>query len=300
MRRVFTIILIIISVALGGWGGYVFAVSPLMSSLALVWRIVIYVAGVGVAWCLSIMLHEFGHAFFGFFCCFFVRINKPRLFQPAASCGVSPFGGGHMRLRMFFLTIGGLVFNFVLLVLSVLGMVFNEIVYFVPFLPVSVYLFVLNAIPSDFALGKNDGLMCWELLKNKPSSQVLCAVLTAQGIINEGTAMKDLDENILLNVPVIREDDYAFFLLTSMRVEYYEAVGDTEKVAFYINRLQELKEYFPDKADYIDKLVQKNKAESKDGEECKEETAQKDAPQQEETKQNVEVAEQKETEQNQE
>jgi hypothetical protein len=112
--------------------------------------------------------------------------------------------------------------------------------------------------------------------------------------------MKDLDENILLNVPVIREDDYAFFLLTNMRVEYYEAVGNTEKVTFYINRLQELKEYFPDKADYIDKLVQKNKPECKDGEESKDKTAQKDEVGQEETEQNDEVAGQNETEQNQE
>jgi hypothetical protein len=180
----------------------------------------------------------------------------------------------------------------------VLGLFIEGIVYFVPFLPISVYLIAINIVPEEYAVGKTDGLMCWELLTNKPAAQVLSAVLKAQGLINAGTAMKDLDENILLNVPVIREDDYAFFMLTAMREEYYEAVGDTEKVTFYVNRLQDLKEYFPNKAGFIDKLAQKNKSACQDEIESKDETAPKDEVLgQEETEQNV-VAEQEETEQN--
>lgn len=113
-------------------------------------------------------------------------------------------------------------------------------------LPYSAFSFLYNALPVEYAGGKNDGLVLKELIKCDDSARVMLAVLKVQGMINAGTSLKDVDKSLLFDLPQLPEDDVNFIVLTELRYEYFKAFGDEEEAAKYLERYEEIKEYLPE------------------------------------------------------
>ena len=103
-----------------------------------------------------------------------------------------------------------------------------------------------NALPADYASGKTDGLVLTELISLDDSSRVMLAVLKVQGLINEGTSLKDVDKSLIFDLPQLPEDDINFIVLTQLRYEYFSAVGNVEEAAKYLTRYEEIKQYLPE------------------------------------------------------
>ena len=104
----------------------------------------------------------------------------------------------------------------------------------------------MNAAPVEYRSGKTDGLVLCELIALSDSARVMLAVLRVQGLLNEGTALKDIDKSLLFGLPQLPEDDINFIVLTQLRYEYFSAVGDEEQAKAYLGRYNELKQYLPE------------------------------------------------------
>lgn len=205
---------------------------------------VLYIILMAVSFPLISLIHEAGHIFFGAM----VKIKAVPDFGKKifgwSSCKIIPKTDRNLKHRIAFTASGGLVLNALTVILGVIslcGVLPAEIA--VCILPSSFYLFAFNALPLHTEDGKTDGLVVWEFLKETDSAKVALAVLTVQTQVLCGKKIEDIDENILLNVPVIREDDPAFISLTQLRYEYYSSKGDTDKAERYKERFEQLKEY---------------------------------------------------------
>lgn len=206
------------------------------------WAIAVCAATV-IALPVSSLLHELGHMLFGVICGI-KAVPQFKLFG-SSSCKLIPKTDKKLRARIFFTAIGGLVVNLLTVALSVLAIT-------LPFMPLwlsvlapsSLYLFLLNDMPVEFASGKTDGLICNEVLNNTDSAKVMLAVLTVQAQILKGKPIAEIDEKLLFGVPQIREDDAAFIALTELRYEYCAVLGETEKAEKYRLRYERLKEEY--------------------------------------------------------
>ena len=110
--------------------------------------------------------------------------------------------------------------------------------------PSNVYLLILNIIPAWFNSGKTDGLVCNDLLNNTDTAKVTLAVLTVQARVLNGKSIEEASENLLSDLPQIREDDPAFISFAELRYEYFKAKGEEEKAELWKNRFEELKKEY--------------------------------------------------------
>lgn len=193
---------------------------------------------------LSSLLHELGHMLFGAL----VKISAVpkftswRKFLDAMSCTIKPKTDKNLKFRMIFTTVGGLFVNLIFIVLGVVALCVPAVpTYLCAFLPSSLYLFILNALPLYLHGGKTDGLIIYEIAKGEDAAKVLISVLTVQAQVLNGKSIEEVDENLLFVVPQIREDDPAFIALTELRYEYFNAKGETEKAQAYKTRFEQLK-----------------------------------------------------------
>ena len=196
---------------------------------------------------ISSLLHELGHMLFGAL----VKISAVpkftswRKFLDAMSCTIKPKTDKNLKFRIIFTTLGGLFVNFIFIVLGIVALCVPAVpTYLSAFLPSSLYLFILNALPLYLNGGKTDGLVIYELLRGDDEAKVLLAVLTVQAQVLKGKPIEEVDENLLFGVPQIREDDPAFIALTELRYEYLKAKGEAEKAQGYKSRFEELKKEY--------------------------------------------------------
>ncbi len=245
-KNIIFVLTIIFSLALAAACGYV-AVMESTPYIGVAWAVSIYITCVLLCWVLTPILHEGGHWLFGFMAGMYVKIANVGVFSSSVCCEISPKHSKNIKGRYILTALGGLIINALFLIGGVLILclpVFWAIkLCYVAFIPASFYLFAVNAAPFTYANGKTDGLTVAEAIQNDDSYLVMQAVLTAQGMVNEGVPLQQVDENLLLNVPQIAEDDPAFYALTQLRLQYYQAKNDEQKTAFYANRLQQLNEY---------------------------------------------------------
>ena len=110
--------------------------------------------------------------------------------------------------------------------------------------PSNVYLLILNIIPAWFNSGKTDGLVCNDLLNNTDTAKVTLAVLTVQARVLNGKSIEEASENLLSDLPQIREDDPAFISFAELKYEYFKAKGEEEKAELWKNRFEELKKEY--------------------------------------------------------
>ncbi|MCD8308310.1 MAG: hypothetical protein LUD19_00530 [Clostridia bacterium] len=204
------------------------------------WYLIAYIVLCLIFFPLSGYLHELGHAIFGAASGMKVGFIKTNMFSTSA-CTVSPKRGGNIKKRLITTCSGGLVINFILLLWGVIALCIPAVNNLFSFTaPASVYLFILNAIPAEYASGKTDMLVIKEAVKNEPTAQVLTAILDIQGELATGTNLADIAEERLINLPQLPDDDYNFAMLTSLRRDYYLAKGDRQTADIYYLRLRDL------------------------------------------------------------
>jgi hypothetical protein len=238
------VLIIALSVLLCAFCGYWFCISPTTEYLPLWGRIVIFVVLALDCYPLSIFLHEAAHGLCGKLNGMYVQMKGFDPFKPTAHTGISPFRQTHMPLRLALVTGAGMILNFILMVLGICGLIFPVMIWVTPVLAANFYLFVMNVVPTCWVGGKTDGLVLWELFTKTPQSQVLLAVMVIVAKLNSGTKIDELEESELMDLPQIAEDEFAFYVLTQLRQQYFEAVGDREKAVFYQNRVNDIKHYF--------------------------------------------------------
>lgn len=236
MKRFTVVISVVCALVFAGLLGYSY-----WKSYGL-WALAIY-AAMALALPFSSLTHELGHMLFGAIC----KIKAvPRLkIFGSSSCKLIPKTDKSLRARVFITALGGILINLLFIMLGVLAMWLNAVPdWLALFLPASVYLFLMNLMPVQFANGKTDGLICNNLLNKTDDSKVMLAVLTVQAQVLNGKPIEEVDENLLFNVPQIREDDAGFIALTELRYEYFAAKGEAEQAEKYKSRFEQLKKEY--------------------------------------------------------
>lgn len=226
-------------------GGYFFCTDAMFDGVELYVTIPVYIILVVLAAFADELVHEGAHLLVGLICLMGVKAPKIRLFK-SSSVEVFPYGSRHMRARMAVTAAAGLFFDFLLTVLGVLAIAAPSVpVFLCVVLPYALYTFIINVVPFEYKSGKTDGLVTWELITNKPTAQVLVAILKIQGLQHSGKLMRELDEGLFLDVPQLPEDDINFIILTQLRYEYYLAVGNDSEAYKYFLRYKDLVGYLP-------------------------------------------------------
>ena len=240
MKAAATVVCALLSLALAAVGGW------LVYSLG-VWFTVGYVALCAVFFPFALLIHEFGHILFGTLAGMKVALSRAGIFSPYTSCTVMPKKSSHIKARYTAALAGGLVLGALFCIAGAALLAVSGLAAFFSFvLPSSFYVFLLNALPLTYADGGTDMLAICRNLSDAPSAVVARRVLYIQGLLYEGTPLEEIDENLLFDVPQISEDEPEFIVLVSIRADYYKAVNDDKKAAFWSQRLEELMQYLPE------------------------------------------------------
>lgn len=247
MKKVIYYTTIILSLALAAVIGYFTAIqSESVSS-----TVILYIIAIVVCYELSLQSHECGHKFFGIFVGMDVKLKPNKLFSNSLGCEISPRHSTSIKPRFIVTAAGGLIVNLALLITGIVFCflpvdIFGEstavvVVILRALVPTSFYILAVNALPLEYESGKTDMLAIVQAVRGDDSWKVAEAVLTVQGMVYRGIPLKDVDEDLLLNVPQLPEDDSNFVILTELRYEYYKARGDRKKADFYKKRYEDIK-----------------------------------------------------------
>lgn len=245
LSTVITVVAAVLALALAAWGGYVFCTQVTIADAQLYALIPIYIILIVLGAFFDELVHEGAHFLVGAMLSMGVRLPKIRIFK-SSSIEVFPKGEKAMRLRFILTASAGLFFDLLIIVLGLIALLVPSVpAFFSLGLPYAFYSFVINAVPLEYGAGKTDGLAVIEAIANKPSAQVMFAILRVQGKVNGGLLLREVPESMLLDVPQIQEDDINFIMLTQLRCEYYEAKGDDSEAYKYFLRYKDLIRYLP-------------------------------------------------------
>ena len=245
LPTVITVVAAILAVVLAVWGGYVFCTQVTIADAQLYALIPIYVRLILLGAFISELVHEGAHFLVGAMLAMGVKVPKIRIFK-SSSVEMYPKGVKAMRLRFILTAAAGLFFDLLIIALGIIALTVPTVpAFFALGLPYAFYSFVINAVPLEYGAGKTDGLAVIEAIKNDDSTKVMFAVLKIQGMVNGGKLLREVPESMLLDVPQIQEDDINFIMLTQLRCEYYEAVGNDSEAYKYFLRYKEIIRYLP-------------------------------------------------------
>ena len=251
-NTVITAVAAVIAVVLAVIGGIMFCTDASFANVELYALIPIYIILVIFGAFADDLIHEGAHLLVGLICLMGVKPPKIRIFK-SSSVDVFPYGSRHMRARMIATASAGLAFDFLLMTLGIISLAVPSVpVFFCIVLPYAFYAFLINVVPFEYKNGKTDGLVVWELITNKPTAQVMLAILKIQGLQHSGKLLRELDESLFLDVPQLPEDDLNFIIMTQLRYEYYLAVGNDSEAYKYFMRYKDLVGYLPAGYDYDD------------------------------------------------
>ena len=197
---------------------------------------------------LSAVLHELGHMLFGAAVKIKAVPGKNFLkntiinWWDSSSVKIVPKTENGLRTRIIITALGGLVVNAIFVVLGIIALCVPTVpIVLCALLPASFNLLALNALPLSYESGKSDGEVIKELIKDGDEAKVMLAVLKIQAQVLGGKPIEEADEEILFNLPQIREDDESFISLCELRAEYFTAKGDTENAEKWRTRFEDLK-----------------------------------------------------------
>lgn len=245
LPTVITVVAAILAVALAVWGGYVFCTQVTIADAQLYALIPIYVLLIVLGAFLSELVHEGAHFLVGAILAMGVKVPKIRIFK-SSSVEMFPKGVKAMRLRFILTAAAGLFFDLLIIALGIIALTVPTVpAFFALGLPYAFYSFVINVVPLEYGAGKTDGLAVVEAIRNDDSTKVMFAILKIQGMVNGGKLLREVPESMLLDVPQIQEDDINFIMLTQLRCEYYEAIGNDSEAYKYFLRYKEIIRYLP-------------------------------------------------------
>lgn len=235
----------VISLALAAYCGYAFCTDTATQGLELYAVIPVYIISLLLGAFVVELVHEGGHLIAGLCCRMGIKLPKIRLFR-SSSVDLFPYGEKGMRARMIMTSSAGLLLTLLLIVVGVCALAIPQVsVILSVMLPYAVYSFIVNVAPLEYASGKTDGLIVWELVTGAPSAEVMLTVLEIQGLVHSGTQLADVPEAKFFEVPQLPEDDINFIILTQLRYEYYLAKGNDSEAYKYFARYKELLVYLP-------------------------------------------------------
>ncbi len=210
-----------------------------------------------------VLIHECGHLFFGLctrlkpvsVCVGRLRIEGRKVrFAFSSAAGKTEFvprGDRNVRGRLMAASLGGATFNFIFgIVFSALFFVLPEspvLLFFALFAPLHLFEGICAILPAELNSGRTDGELFRVLKGNAPEAQIFVNVLTVQGILFSDT-FDEVNEKLLLDTPVVREDDSAFLSLLHLRWQYFMWKNDTERAKETLFRLEALKDYLDEGA----------------------------------------------------
>ena len=223
--------------------------------------------GFVLAFLLAPVLHELGHivlatamqmqvVYAKFFCVKLIRENGKinfRLASPFAADETQavPKKGGSMQKRAILYTLGGLIFEgaFTLAILAtaiMLTLLFAPNFLLWGMLPYAAYLFLLNALPLEYASGKTDMLIYIGLKKGAPVEKTMLSAMEIQGELFEGKSFAEINDALYFDLPQLAEDEPLFAVILDLRYRYYLDKGEITKAGECLNRLVSAQEYLPE------------------------------------------------------
>lgn len=223
-------VLALAAAALGSWGIYI--------ATGAWWSIVINIVLSALFFPVASLLHELGHKLFGAFSGMKVRLGRFTIFAPS-SCQIMPKSAKNVGRAFVVTACGGLAVNFILAAAGLVPLCFG-FAYLSFLAPSSVYLFVINALPTR----DTDMSFIVSAAKNTAEWQVLLCALTIQGTIASGTPIADIPEDMFFSVPQVAEDEPAFIMLVSLRADYFAARGDEANAKKWGERARLLQEEY--------------------------------------------------------
>lgn len=245
LSTVITVVAAMLAIVLAVWGGFVFCTQVTIADAQLYALVPIYIILIVLGAVIDEFVHEGAHFLVGAILSMGVKVPKIRIFK-SSSVEMYPKGVKAMRLRYILTAAAGLFFDLLIIALGVISLTVPSVpAFFAMGLPYAFYSFVINVVPLEYAAGKTDGLAVVEAIRNDDSTKVMFAILKVQGMVNGGKLLREVPESMLLDVPQIQEDDVNFIMLTQLRVEYYEAVGNDSEAYKYFLRYKELIRYLP-------------------------------------------------------
>ena len=217
---------------------------------------------------LNLLFHELGHIIYGNRNGFefvstrvlFITILKENgkykfYFSPFVDetglAEMVPKNYDNIEKRYINTTMGGMILNFVLVILGIVPLFLTKFlsfeIYFIlsALLPVSIYSFLSNALPMTANGIKNDGAVIFDLKKNNDSAKVLINILKIQAELYLGKTPSEIDEDLYFNLPVLPEDDTNFIIMLTNKYSYYLDKKDYKEAVKTLKRIDGLLNYLP-------------------------------------------------------
>ena len=164
---------------------------------------------------------------------------------------VLPTYSENMQKRAQAYTAGGLIFGgafaLLLTVFALLVFFLWKTDYFLfGLLPYAWYLFLLNAMPLEYASGKTDALVYKGIKKGYPAEKNMLSAMQIHGELFQGKSFAEIDEKLYFDLPVLCEDEPMFAVMLDLRYRYYLEKGDLQKAGETLNRLAYIQCYLSD------------------------------------------------------
>ena len=226
------------------------------------------IIGLAISLILAPVLHELGHivlahankmrvVYAKFFCFKIYEKEGKRRFGFASPFGADetqtiPMQSGNMQKRACAYTLGGLVFGGGLLFAVFFGALLCTLLHKTSFLlwgalPYLAYLFLLNALPMEYASGKTDMAVYLGLKNGNDAEKNMLSAMEIHGCLSEGKSFAEIDEKFYFDTPQLAEDEPLFAVMLDLRYRYYLDKNEIEKAADCLNRLLPcVRDYLPE------------------------------------------------------
>ncbi len=239
-----------------------------------IWKVVLFVVGVLLAFYIHIILHETGHLIGGLIggytfvafsiggLCFSKETGNLKVyFEKSKSIG------GYCRMlppknvtKESFLAhiLGGLISS---LVLTVISLVLFLTLFFVDkkgyffwalagAFPINAYIFFTNAAVTSIGGTPTDGMLVDMMKKKTASSVATMKVLSLQGYFMGGVSPTEIPESEVADIPVVSDDDVMSAVIYSNLFYYYLDRANEKKIFYYGKKIEDI---LPFSADFYQK-----------------------------------------------
>lgn len=246
---IFCLVLLFAGMGVGGYCSYLHQELPL------------YIIGLFAGIALAPIVHELGHivmakranmqcVYVKFFCISALLKGDKMQWSWASPFAddqtqVIPKSAENMKRRMCSYAIGGLLFGgiflIILLILSIAIVSMQSL--WIGLALQSIYLFLLNVVPLEYAAGKTDMLIYTGVQNGADAERVLLSVMAIDGYLYEGKRFAEIDEDLFFQIPQLSEEEPLFAVMLDRRYRYWLDQGNIDEAAVCLNRLASLQEY---------------------------------------------------------
>lgn len=223
--------------------------------------------GLGASCVLTPILHEGGHILFALhnkmrcvyakFFCFRLQEEGGKLRFSFASpfaddqTQVMPIKSGNMQQRAAAYALGGLAvsgaYALIILLSALVATLFFQTSYGLwGALPYAAYSFLLNAMPTEYASGKTDMLVCLGLRRGEPAERTMLSAMEIHAQLYEGKSFSEVEKSLYFDLPQLPEDEPAYAMILDLRYRYFIEKGEFDGAADALNRLATAQAYLSD------------------------------------------------------